>query len=140
MENQNFNSDLKKISIAGSKLISIYYWIVSLVIITIFKFFQVKYNVLPSLINTILPIFELIIYIFILRNLLSAGRNLEYAFTIPNKNLEIPLSSSEYYQELSENFNNDSSIVEIRNSCPGCTKDINETDKECPTCGLSLNN
>ena len=140
MENQNFNSDLKKISIAGSKLISIYYWIVSLVIITIFNFFQVKYNVLPSLINTILPIFELIIYIFILRNLLSAGRNLEYAFTIPNKNLEIPLSSSEYYQELSENFNNDSSIIEIRNSCPGCNKDINETDQECPTCGLSLNN
>ena len=71
---------------------------------------------------------------------MSAGRNLEYAFTIPNKNLEIPLSSSEYYQELSENFNNDSSIIEIRNSCPGCNKDINETDQECPTCGLSLNN
>ena len=69
MENQNFNSDLKKISIAGSKLISIYYWIVSLVIITIFKFFQVKYNVLPSLINTILPIFELIIYIYIKKSI-----------------------------------------------------------------------
>lgn len=164
MENQNFNSNFKKISIAGTKLIAIYNWIVFLVIITILKFFLVKYyvilevqigtksggisnqeysiynNILTPLINTILPIFELIIYSFILKNLVSAGRNLKYAFTITHQNGKIPLSSSEYYRVLSENINNDSSIVEIRNSCPGCNKDINDTDKECPTCGLSLNN
>lgn len=162
MENQEFNSDFKKISIAGSKLIAIYNWVVFLVILNIVNFFLAKYyivlaekmstgnssnqdseiynDILPVLLNTVFPIIEFIIYSFILSNLFSAGKNLKYAFTIPHKNGQIPLSDAEYYQDLSKKKCDESLIIEITNTCPSCKKEINDADKECPSCGLSFTN
>ena len=144
MENQEFNSDFKKISIAGSKLIAIYNWVVFLVILNIVEFFLAKYyidnDIMPTLLNTVFPIIEFIIYSFILSNLFSAGKNLKYAFTIPHKNGQIPLSDAEYYRDLSKKKYDESLIIEITNTCPSCKKEINDADKECPSCGLSLTN
>lgn len=159
MENQEFNSDFKKISIAGSKLIAIYNWVVFLVILNIVEFFLAKLyyidlteqisgrdyseidnDIMPTLLNTVFPIIEFIIYSFILSNLFSAGKNLKYAFTIPHKNGQIPLSDAEYYRDLSKKKYDESLIIEITNTCPSCKKEINDADKECPSCGLSLTN